>query len=477
MKKFLADKWFLVGIGIILFFTLAYILLILNRYWQFDYFFPDNVYFDTALWKVAHGLAPIIRHNTLGQINILGDHFHPTIFLFSLLYLISPHQEIIFVGMAVIYGLSAILGLIIGFKIIKSRFTVLALIIAYFLYLGTQNAFIYGFHEVNLMPLFFLLTMAGLVFDKKNIYWLGLAFLLLTKESYSVVGVMIGFFTWWSFPQKRKTAIATIILAVIYFLAVTKFVIPSFSGRYLYGEVSYPKDLSELVSRLIIPSEKLKTIFVSFASFGFLPILNIAALPLILQDLFLRFVFAIPGTVQYSLDYHYNLALAPLLLFSSFWSLRKFDGKFFGVLVLILSFIFLRFNNPRGPLLLVLNKDFYANTQKNLFTWNFLSKVPRNEKIMTQNQFGYVLDHSDVYQIVTKCDKLQEINPDLIVVDLRRDQNPNNFVPITYGRTKNWISYLLKRGDFKIYYQDGQSYILQKIRPIKYEINEICPEI
>lgn len=477
MKKSLTDKWFLLGIGIIILFTLSYILLTLNKYWQFEYFFTDNVYFDTALWKVASGLAPIVRHNTLGQINILGDHFHPTIFLFSLLYLITPRQEIIFWGMSVVYGLSALLGLIIGFKLVKSRFTVLTLIITYFLYLGTQNAFIYGFHEVNLMPLFFLLTMAGLVFDKKIIYWWGLGVLLLTKESYTIVGVMTGIFVWLSFPQKRKMAIVTITLSIVYFLVVTKFVIPSFSGRYFYGEVSYPGNLSELISRLIIPSEKLKTIFVSLASFGFLPIFNLAALPLIFQDFFLRFVFAIPGTVQYRLDYHYNLALAPILLFSSFWSLRKFDAKFLGIVVLILSFIFLRFSNPRGPLLLTLNKDFYANTQNNLFTWNFLSKVPRGGKIMTQNQFGYILDHSDVYEIVTKCDKLQEINPDYVVVDLRPDQNPNNFVPINYNRTKKWIEYLLQRSDFKIYYQNGQSYILEKIRPIKYELNEICPEI
>ena len=117
MKKFLANKWFLAGVGIIILFTLSYILLTLNRYWQFEYFFTDNVYFDTALWKVASGLAPIVRHSALGQINILGDHFHPTIFLFSLLYLITSQQEIVFVGMSVVYGLGAIIGLAIGFKL------------------------------------------------------------------------------------------------------------------------------------------------------------------------------------------------------------------------------------------------------------------------------------------------------------------------------------------------------------------------
>ena len=477
MKKFWSDKWFLAGVGIVVLFTLSYIFLTLNRYWQFEYFFTDNVYFDTALWKVAHGLAPIVRHSALGEINILGDHFHPTIFLFSLFYLLTSRQEIIFIAMSLLYGLSALLGLIIGFKLIRSRFAVLALMIAYFLYLGTQNAFIYGFHEVNLMSLFFLLTMAGLIFNRNIIYWLGLCLLLLTKESYAVVGIMIGVFIWLSFPQKRKMAVMTVVLSMIYFLVVTKFIIPSFSGRYLYGEVSLPKDLPELILRLVTPSEKLRTVFVSLASFGFLPVLNVATLPLILQDLFLRFVFVIPGTVQYSLDYHYNLALAPILLFSSFWTLRRFDARVFGVVVLVLSFVFLRFSNPRGPLLLVLNKDFYANTKNNQFLWDFLSRVPKEGKIMTQNHFGYPLDHSSVYEIVTKCDKLQEINPDYVVVDLRPDQNPNNFVPITHDRTQKWIEYILQRGDFKIYYQDGQNYILQKIRPIKYEPNEICPEI
>lgn len=462
---------YLIGIGIIIFFTLAYIVLLLNKYWQFEYFFVDNVYFDTAIWKVAHLQAPIVNHTALGRINILGDHFHPAIFLFSLLYLITSRQEIIFIGMSIVYGLSAFLAMLVGFKLVKSKFIIYSLLIAYFLYMGTQNAMIYGFHELILMPLFFFLTLFFLFYKHERWYWAGLVFLLLTKESLAAVAITLGIFIIISLPRKRKIGIITIAVSLIYFFIVTHYVIPHFSGKYYYSESSVPKSFGKLAIKLIDPPEKISTFLISNSTFGFLPFLNIATLPMVLQDFFVRYIFAPEGSIQYRLVYHYNLGLVPILLFSSLWSIHKLQKNrklvkllpLIGVAVLSFSIYYHRFSSSRGPLLLVFNSEFYKSTRTNSYLWKLVDEVPRDGKIMTQNHLGLAFAHDDVYQMTVSHDYFEKIDPKYVVFDLRDGQNPNNYTPISETDTKNLKELLLDSWNYKISLQRGSFYIFKKL--------------
>lgn len=459
-------KFWAISLLIILFFTIAFSLLVLNWYGQFRYPFTDNVYFDTALWKASQLSEPIVRHSLLGEINILGDHFHPTIFLFSILYMLSPRQEVILLGMVVVYSLSAGLGALVGFKLLKNKLLVLSLLIAYFLYIGTQNAFIYGFHEINLMPLFFMLVFYALVNKKTKLYWLSLALLLLTKESLAFVGVGIGIATLFLIKDMRKTAILTIVVSLAYFFVITRTVIPHFSGRYLHGEIGLPTDLSDLRTKLETGKEIWKTFTVSLASFGLLPLLNIGFLFLIVQDFLTRYLLAQPGTSPFSLSYHYNLVLAPIMFVSSLWTLKTLEkfrlfNKF--SLIFALGLVFIAFSFSKlSPLRSVFIKDFYATTSQNKFLWELVDKTPRDGKIMTQNHLGYPLSHRNVFPMSTSASDFAALNPDFVVVDLRSGQNPNNFFPITEERTNNLVKDLLKSGKYKIRFNKAKMFILEK---------------
>lgn len=466
-----ATQW-VIGITIILLFTVAYGVLVLNKYWQFEYFYRDNVLFDSALWKVAEFKEPIIKHHILGEINILGDHFSLTIFSLSPLYRLFPTQEIILISMVILYGASAYLALLVGFKLLKSRLLTYALLIAYFLYLGTQNGFLYGFHDVYFAVFFFFLAIYGLVIDNRGLYWLGIVLLLLTKEGLAVVVVGVGWFILLSYPRKKNLGYSTIILAVVYFILVIRLVIPSFSGRFFYTEAGLPRNFAELFQALTVPSQKLTTIFVSVSSFAFLPLANIATLPLVLQDFFLRFVFATPGNVQYTLGYHYNVTTSALLLFSSIWSLhllqkKKRLGDFLPLLalaILVATLYYHRFSNPRGPLGLVLNRQFYQITENNRFLWELVSRTPLKGKIMSQNHLGYALSHRDVFEMATHPQEFNKISPDYVVLDLRPGQNPNNFVPLTEERTREMSQLLLESGKYRINFAKAKMYILEKVK-------------
>lgn len=467
---------FWIGISIILFFTISYIVLMLNKYWQFEYFAVDNVYFDTALWKMAHFQAPIVAHPVLGKTNIFGDHFHPVIFLISILYIFTSKQEIVFIAMGVLYGLSAVLAMLIGFKLIKSRFVTYALLTAYFLYIGTQNALIYGFHEINFVPLFFFFLVYTIIFEKWRLYWLALALLLLTKESMMFLTIPLSFFMFFAYPKKRTLAVVTSVISCIYYLFITHYVIPhlSASGGFLYGsDIDYPNNIAHFFHLMTTPPEKVETFVVSVLTFGLLPLLNPLTLPLVLQDFVVRYIIAIPGNVQYTLFFHYNLGLAPLLLFSSIWSIHTFQtNKYlnatqkllpvFGIIVLLFSFYFYRFYGKRGPLLLVFNKAFYQTTTNNSFLWKLVKKTPQDGSVMTQNHLEYIFAHQGVFPLTSDSKLLKKEDPKYIVVDLRQGQNPNNYFPIDEAQTKELIQTLLEKKVYSIYFQEGTMYILKK---------------
>lgn len=460
----------LIGISIIAFFTVCYIILTLNKYWQFEYFFKDNVLFDRALWLVANFKAPIVNHELLGQVNILGDHFHPTIFIASLFYRLFPHQETIFIFMSVIYGLSAVVGMLIGFKLVKSRFVIFALLVTYFLYLGSINAFLYGFHELNLMPLFFLLAIYALISESKKLYWFSLFLLLLTKESLALLTFTIGFFTFLSFPKNRLAAIFTICISIVYFFVVTHFFIPYFSHKYLYSNVLLPKTFADIGTQLVYPLEKVETFLVSMATFGFLPIFSFVTYPLWVQDLFVRYFLSHGFNVQYELFFHYNLGLVAVLLFSSIWAIKCIEAKKWGykliilsgVFILVANIFFLKSYRIKNPIMLVFNKDFYKVTENNKFLWELVSKTPRGDKIMTQNHLGFIFAHDEVYLLTRDFGLLSSIVPRYIVVDMREGQNPNNFFPLTEGETCDLLTGLVDKNIYKVYWQKGSLIILEK---------------
>lgn len=464
-KKIISHKY-IFPLIIIIFFSICYIVLLVNKFWQGEFYTVDNVFFDTALWKASRFQAPIVRHFALGNINILGDHFHPAIFLMSPLYWLSSSPAIILIGMVIAYSASAVILTKIGYKLVKNKLIVNILLISYFLYIGTQNAFLYGFHELNLMPLFFSLVFYGLVFKKNKLFWISVALLLLTKETMAPVVIGIGIFIFFWFPKKRKAAIFLIFFSVLYFLIVTRFIIPFFSGKFIYQNIAYPISFAEGIKQLISPKEKLELMFVTFSSFGFLPLFNIVFLPIILQDLLIRFLFSPNWVVQYTINYHYNIVLAPMMFLSYIFLTSQVQktrmGRtvvmFFACTGLLFSLLFFR----QSAIRLVFSSAFYKQTGKTSGILNFVKKVSVQGKIMTQNNLAYYFSHTEVFLFVKSEKEFNKINPDIVVCDLTEGQYPKNFFPLTEKEVKLFVSKLIKNHKYRLAYKQRDQYIFIK---------------
>lgn len=428
--------------------------------------------FHHALWSVASLKEPLVDHLLLGRINIFGDHFHPIVFVLSLPMAIFQRNEVVFITMALSLGIGAYFNLLTGFKLVKSRVIIYALLFAYFLYLGIQNAFIFGFHELNLVPLFFPMMLYAYFYEKKSLYWISFILLLLTKEA--LIGLFIGWglFLLMTGKKSRKLGLIAIVLPILYFILVTNIVIPHFSGTFVHGNVSLPHSPSELLTRLTTPQEKISTFWVSMTTFCFLPLLNPFTLPLVLQDILTRYLSGVYSNVLYTLTFHYGLGLAPLLFFSSLWSIKRIEEKYKNKLILLIFSLVIIFSTVyfhlfwqgRGPLQLVFIPDFYKITTDNSSVWEFIQHVPKDGKIVTQNHLGLPLSDRDVYQFPQTIEGLIKLNPDYIIYDNGEDQSPANYIPLQpKEKFFAMMDEIYKTGRYRVYFNQNHLYILKRV--------------
>jgi len=250
-------------------------------------------------------------------------------------------------------------------------------------------------------------------------------------------------------------------------------VIPALGGKFLYapdlGEAS--ASIFTLVSRLFTPEEKIYTFIISVASFGFLPLLNFATLPLVLQDFVMRYISSIPGNNQYSLTFHYGIALTPMLTFSSLWSLYLTQNntvwrRVTSILLIVGLAITLVTHwsyQGRGPLHQVVISDFYNVTRDNSFLWELIDKTPRDSVVMTMNHLGFALADRDVHQLTSDTETFKRINPEYIVYDKRSDQSPANILPfMNFDEYFEFIELLENDSRFVPYFEKGTLKILKR---------------
>lgn len=446
-----------------LLFILAGSLVSLHRYWQFEVFYYDFGIFDTVIWSVSRMQAPIIEHYEVGGKWIFADHFNPSIFLLSPLYLLTTRAEIIFIAQAVAVGISGLLLYKVGVDILKNRLLPFAVVVCYYLFLGVQNAVITDFHEVTVSTLFLASLFWAYRKKRTKLYFLLLLVTLGFKESIFLVGISIGLAMIILERKFSKIAVGTIFVSLLWGLVAIKFIIPYFSGGVYNYEEQLPSTLPLLFEAFTNSPIKQDTILYSFWSFGFLPLLSPAFFFFILQDFATRFIP--PWTTRWGLGLHYSAHIAIIFVVASFYSLNTLIKRFrFGakvqiviVLLLILNAVFLYRFKLHGPFGLAYNPDFYSHTKDFTFLENLISKVPTTASVMTQNNLAAHFTHQKVFLLRPNY---KDFSPDFVVIDIRDGQNPNNL----FG-AKNvlgMIAKLQKDKQYSLVYKGDKQFVFAK---------------
>lgn len=404
----------------------------LHRFWQFEVFYYDHSIFDQALWRAAHFKAPTVDHLGYAPFNQLGDHFTPLMYVLAPLYWFTSSYEALFVMSNFFVVLSALVLAHIAARRLRSRFLVFVIVFSYTLFVGLQNAVIAGFHTE--LPALLTLSLLLLSIERKRWGWY-VFFLLVTlglKESFAIIGVGIGIFLF--LRGKRQWGIFTLTFSVCYYFLATKAAIPLISGQ-AYGYTQAPLTTEGLLVRFFYPWVKTKTMLFSLLTFGLLPLAAFSLLPALSLDYFARFVLA-DSPARVDLGLHYNALVSVLLAYGAIlgfaYLLRRYRWYrrvviLHGVAMLLFVLSFHRFFY-HGPLGLFYNRDFYAHTSNFAFMRTFLDIIPNQGLVMTFNNIAPHLTHSHNVMLLRPYYWLWR--PDVIALDLRPGQNPNNFWPL-----------------------------------------------
>lgn len=409
----------------------------LNRYWQYDAFWYELGLYNSAIWKVAKFQSPVIEQfePPKGHI-IFADHFNPSLFLFSPIYWFTERTEALLIAQAVTVGLSAWIAYLTAKKVVKDKLVVFALITSYLGFVGLQNALYTDFHDTTVATLFVMIVFWSIVSKKWGLYWIFLLTSLGFKETMPGLGIGIGLFLILKCQREIKKGFLTILISLMWYFVVIKFVIPAFSGAHFFYEPVIPNSIGTAISEFFVPLNlKARTIFLTFLTFGFAPLFSIATWPIIVEHFAERFILSQAAT-RWDLGFHYNALLSPIFLVGTFpfvlW-LKKISHPALKIwaIATILVVIYLHRFYLHGPLMLATHPVFYEQTRRNVFLDNFNKRIPKTGLLMTLNNLAA---HQSTRPVVLLSLKnFDVIKPDVVALDLREGQNANDFFPATFA--------------------------------------------
>ncbi len=416
-------------------YTLAATAVSFNRYWQFDAFWYDLGIFDETVWRISRFQLPIIPQldAPYGKL-VWGDHFNLTLMLLAPLYWITDRAEIILLAQVLTVVAASLIAYALARKYLQYPLVRVTLVISFLGFVGMQNALYTDVHNIVFATLPMMATIWALYGKRFNWYWVFLLLTLGIQENIAGIGVGLGLFLLIRKERDTRRGIATIILSIAWAVVVTKWIMPNISGHAYDYQPEFPKLWYEWFTRLFWTLDmKGKTIFVSYATFGLLPIVSLPTFPLVLGHFVERFVLNSAAT-RWDLGFHYNAPLSPIMFLGAFDVLLRIQNQPrikkllpYWAFVTIGIVIYLHRFYLHGPLMLATHPTFYAQTGKFGFMREFMKTIPENKLVMTQNNIAAHLTHQNV--ILLSLD-YAKINPDTIAIDIRDGQNANNFFPL-----------------------------------------------
>lgn len=453
----------MIAILLSLTFTIAGILVALNRFWQYEVFYYDFGIYDSALSLASRLQPPIIDHLVVGGKWIFADHLSPSIFLLAPFYWLTDRIETLLILQAIIVGLSGFVIYSIGNHVLKNKLLSLSILTCYFLFTGLQNAIISDFHEITVITLPLALIFWAFIRKRIVLYFIFLLLTLGCKESTFLLGIGIGIAvyllerSWW------RISLFTIIASIFWGILSIKIIIPFFSGAPYSYSPQLSQGILEILSRFFDNPTKINTLFYSFGSFGFLPLFNPQFWFLYLQDFATRFLPEYSNT-RWTLGLHYSAQISPLLAVGAIFTLKHLRDKLkrkkllqlLGILLIANAIIIYRFI-LHGPLALSYNPAFYSHTRNFEFLNTLISKIPKNASVMAQNNIAPHFTRQKVYLF---RDEYYLYQPDYILLDLRPQQNLNNFFGVK--NLEKTLERLLIDPDYVIVYKTQYQFIFKK---------------
>ena len=125
--------------------------LVVRNHQLYQTFGWDLGFFDQLLWQASRGNFNFV--STIGDINILGDHFQPIIYLLAPLYWFWDDVRIILIAQVLLITAAAVPLYLLAKKKIGRQLVAIAIAVAYLLFSGTQFTITNEFHQSAFIPI------------------------------------------------------------------------------------------------------------------------------------------------------------------------------------------------------------------------------------------------------------------------------------------------------------------------------------
>lgn len=479
MKKYLKSSLFKSGyiplLLIVLLSTLVYSFIGIQKHNHFQTFAWDTAFFSQELYFIDQLKAPF---TSLNNMNALGDHFQITfIILGFIFYKIWASAEVLFFIQSFSVSLSAIPLFLITQHFLKKtnfpekgRYYVgLSIILMYLTSVSVQGMLTDEFHNDPLAVLPFL-SLIYFVLKKNNSgYWISLAFLLLTKETYGLLAVLIGIFIIFLTREYKKAFITAFLGLATFYLLVYQ-LMPLFSGTKEYFHFVLGNRPGDVISEIMQNPQtaateffdnpqKIKTILVALFSFGFFPFIsNIAYLILPAGALALRF-YDDTTPLLYVFNNHYSAPFIPLLAVAAVYGISRLPGKFWRFVVVYTSGVAIVQNILfHGPINSMFKRSFYEYSDWQKDAHDLIKMVPEEEIIASQNSLLSHLAQRDKFYL------LPNIGNDAKYLAVDLSDGPNKFAPLNNASEMKFIiNRFIVEGKYKIIWQKNQSILLKRV--------------
>ena len=334
--------------GTILLYIAVFGIITALRHYNFQTQTWDLAAFVQSFWNAANGRGLI---TSLEQVpNHLGLHFSPFLFLLVPGYVIFQSPYFLLFAQTVAIALGALPLYFLSKRVLNNQLLSHVIAMVYLLYPGLQWANMYDFHEITF---FIPLMLAALYFIEEQKWPWAALFLALSasvKEDAIIAVIFVGIYLLIKFPISlpgrqagnfqfsKLFGIATIVVALIYFILAVKLFMPSLGGGVLrfdrYANLGETPAAAiqnvvknpALLATTIFAGPKISYFFWLFLPVLFLPFFSWRSLILLLpglpENLLTNYHF------QFSGLYHYDAILIPGIFVGAVYGLKNIATKY-----------------------------------------------------------------------------------------------------------------------------------------------------
>jgi uncharacterized membrane protein len=411
------ERWGLVALGMIA--AAVYLTFSLTRHHNFGSGSWDLGCYNHNIWLMGHA-KPLVS-TVLGEVNFIGDHFVPILFLFAPLSWFDWTGALLFVQAIAI---AAVVWPIRQLAIARGlgMWTQLSIGIAFLFSVGTQSMINFDFHEIVLVPLGLMMALWALASRRRHIFLLFTCIVFLSKESAILYAGALGLYALFFSDNSRRLGLGVALFCGGSFLLVVGWLQPMLLDGGPQGMIhlarfsTFGDSMSEALINMMLnpgkvlayfftPEKKLSTLLITFGGFGFLPFLVPEAWLLMMPNLMVRFLS--DKTEMWGLGFHYSIVLVTLCAYATLVGIERanriidrgsevirpgfvYSGNqkdaLWGVFILMCT-VGTWWLSPLKPEFSSLQKPYFSEPELVEVNYRALDMIPDDARVVAQNHF------------------------------------------------------------------------------------------